>query len=124
MKKKPNQYEIRLPPTFQRGEQNELRTHQIERLLAVPGDEKFPLTGVQRRNCGLEVIVGHRIGGVADRSRPVLHAAESSHGVVRCTHSPATERRWSPAEGAGDHPSTRQGITHLSGGLVGLQRSP
>lgn len=47
IKKKPNQYEIRLPPpTFQRGQQNELRTHQSERRIAVPGDEKFPFTGV------------------------------------------------------------------------------
>ncbi len=47
MKKKPNPYNSQLPPlTFQRGQQHELRTHQAERRLAVPGDEKFPLTGV------------------------------------------------------------------------------
>lgn len=32
--------------TLQGGQQDELRAHQIERCLAVPGDEKFPLTGV------------------------------------------------------------------------------
>lgn len=41
--------------------------------------------------------------------------AESSHCVVRCTRSPAAEKAMVPGGGAGDHPSTRQGITHLSG---------
>ncbi len=41
--------------------------------------------------------------------------AESSHGVVRCTHSPPAEKAMVPGGGAGDPPSTRQGITHLSG---------
>lgn len=80
---------------------NELRTHQIERRLAVPGDEKFPLTGVQCRNRGLELIVGHRIGGIADGSRPVLHAprvATVSSGV-RTAHQ--QKRRWSPAGAPG-----------------------
>jgi hypothetical protein len=45
-----------------------------------------------------------------------LPRAESSHGVVRCTRSPISGKGdGPPAEGAGDHPSTRQGITHLSG---------
>ncbi|SEE12125.1 hypothetical protein SAMN04490240_4897 [Rhodococcus pyridinivorans] len=47
MKKKPNPYNSQLPPlTFQRGQQHELRAHQIERCFAVCGDEEFPLTGV------------------------------------------------------------------------------
>ena len=47
MKKKPNPYNSQLPPpTFQRGQQNELRAHQIERRFTVAGDEKFPLTGM------------------------------------------------------------------------------
>ncbi len=46
---------------------------------------------------------------------PCLPRAESSHGAVRCTRSPAAEKAMVPGGGAGDHPSTRQGITHLSG---------
>jgi hypothetical protein len=63
-------------PLIQRREQDELRTHQIQRCLAVANDEKFPFAGVQHRDRSLELMVRHHIGGIFDDPLCSIHLPE------------------------------------------------